>query len=206
MIYYSKHFKLIFIKLKTRKQLWIFKPLCSNHKSVFLIVILLEFHLHYAQRNQIRIFWNLWIQAFLNFRGFDFRNFQFNVVYDSILFFYPLVLLSNLDLWGFRFRLFFCPHILMLKQRNSRNACIVQEKQLLPKLFENHCLSNSENYHLFDGRCIYFETRKFDYENAQQNCATKAESFYNVKYGSSIITSKVPSKILINENKNLVFP
>ena len=53
---------------------------------------------------------------------------------------------------------------------------MVQEKQLLPKLFENHCLSNSENYHLFDGRCIYFETRKFDYENAQRNCASKFSS------------------------------
>ena len=57
-----------------------------------------------------------------------------------------------------------------------KNACIVQEKQLLSKLFENHCLSNSENYHLFDGRCIYFETQKFDYENAQRNCATKFSS------------------------------
>ena len=30
---------------------------------------------------------------------------------------------------------------------------------------------------------------------------SKAESFYCVKYGSSIITSKIPSKILSNENK-----
>ena len=29
---------------------------------------------------------------------------------------------------------------------------------------------------MFDGRCIYFETQKFDYENAQQNCATKFPS------------------------------
>ena len=28
-----------------------------------------------------------------------------------------------------------------------------------------------------------------------------AESFYYVKYGSSIITSKIPSKILSNKNK-----
>ena len=29
---------------------------------------------------------------------------------------------------------------------------------------------------MFDGRCIYFETQKFDYENAQRNCATKFSS------------------------------
>ena len=32
----------------------------------------------------------------------------------------------------------------------------------------------------------------------------KAESFYYVKYGSSIITSKILSKILSNENKKLL--
>ena len=38
------------------------------------------------------------IQAFLDFRGFDLRNFRFNTVYDSIIFSSPLyVLLSNLD-------------------------------------------------------------------------------------------------------------
>ena len=48
------------------------------------------------------------VQAFL-----DFRDFQFNVVvYNSILFTSPLVLLSNLDLRGFCFRGFFvCFHI-----------------------------------------------------------------------------------------------
>ena len=52
------------------------------------------------------------VQAFLDFRGFEFRNFQFNVVYNSILFSSPLVLLSNHDLQGFCFRcLFFVsPH------------------------------------------------------------------------------------------------
>ena len=30
------------------------------------------------------------VQAFIDFRGFDFRNFQFNAVYDSILFSSPL--------------------------------------------------------------------------------------------------------------------
>ena len=38
------------------------------------------------------------VQAFL-----DFRDFRFNAVYNSILFSSPLVLLSNLDLRGFRF-------------------------------------------------------------------------------------------------------
>ena len=52
------------------------------------------------------------IQAFLDFHGFNFRDFQFNAVYNSILFSSPLVLLSNLDLRGFRFPPFFlCPHI-----------------------------------------------------------------------------------------------
>ena len=49
------------------------------------------------------------IQAFLYFLGFDFRDFWFNAVYDSILFSSPLLLLSNFDLRGFRFpRVFFC--------------------------------------------------------------------------------------------------
>ena len=52
------------------------------------------------------------VQAFLDFCGFDLRDFQFNAVYNSILFSSPLVLLSNLDLRGFRFpRFFMCPHI-----------------------------------------------------------------------------------------------
>jgi hypothetical protein len=46
-----------------------------------------------------------YIQVFLNFRGFDFRDVQFNAVYNSILFSSPLVLLSNLDL-----RIFFVCH------------------------------------------------------------------------------------------------
>ena len=55
---------------------------------------------------------NLQLQAFLNFRSFDFRNFRFNAVYNAILFSSPLVLVSNLDLRGFCFRVFFMyPHI-----------------------------------------------------------------------------------------------
>ena len=46
------------------------------------------------------------IQAFLDFRGFDFRHFRFTAVYNSILFSSPLVLLSNLDLCDFPFLLF----------------------------------------------------------------------------------------------------
>ena len=47
------------------------------------------------------------VQAFL-----DFRDFPFNVIYNSILFSSLLVLLSNLDLRGFCFRIFFLesPH------------------------------------------------------------------------------------------------
>ena len=52
------------------------------------------------------------VQAFLDFRGFDVHDFQFNAVYNSILFSSPLVLLSNLDLHGFCFRgfSFVSPH------------------------------------------------------------------------------------------------
>ena len=52
------------------------------------------------------------VQAFLDFHGFDFRDFRFTAVYNSILFSSLLVLLSNLDLRDFCFRGFFwCPHI-----------------------------------------------------------------------------------------------
>ena len=52
------------------------------------------------------------IQAFLDFRSFDFRNFQFNAVYNSFLFSFRLVLISNIDLQGFCFSgfLFVSPH------------------------------------------------------------------------------------------------
>ena len=53
------------------------------------------------------------MQAFLDFRGFNFCGFQFTAVYNSILFSSSLVMLSNLDLRGFCFPRFFfmCPHI-----------------------------------------------------------------------------------------------
>ena len=52
------------------------------------------------------------LQAFLDFRGLDFRDFRFNAVYNYILFSSPLVLLSNLDFPGFHFPRFFyvSPH------------------------------------------------------------------------------------------------
>ena len=55
---------------------------------------------------------NLTVQAFLDFSGFNFRNFWFTAVYNYILFSSPLVLLSNLDLCGYCFRSFFLesPH------------------------------------------------------------------------------------------------
>ena len=51
-------------------------------------------------------------KTFLDFRGFDFCNFRFSAIYNSILFSSPLVLLSNLDLRGFCFLgfLFESPH------------------------------------------------------------------------------------------------
>ena len=59
------------------------------------------------------------IQAFLDFRGCDFRDSWFTPIYNSILFSSPLVLLSiNLDLRGFCFRCFFlCPCINSVNQR-----------------------------------------------------------------------------------------
>ena len=54
----------------------------------------------------------LWIQAFLDFLSFDFCDFRFNAVYNSILFCSPSILLSNLDLCDLRPPLFsMCPHI-----------------------------------------------------------------------------------------------
>ena len=55
---------------------------------------------------------HMYVQAFLDFCGFDFRDFWFNAVYNYILFSSPLVLLSNLYLCGFCFRGFYfvSPH------------------------------------------------------------------------------------------------
>ena len=52
------------------------------------------------------------LQAFLDFHSFDFRNYRFTMVYNSILFSSLLVLLSNLNLRSFCFRVCFCvsPH------------------------------------------------------------------------------------------------
>ena len=47
--------------------------------------------------------------------------------------------------------------------------------QLLAKVSE-HCIYNLENYHFIDDRCFYFETRHFNYENAQENCANRFSS------------------------------
>ena len=49
---------------------------------------------------------------------------------------------------------------------------MLQEEQLIAKII-NHCPTNSENYHLIDGYCFFFETQKFNYGDAQQNCAKK---------------------------------
>ena len=66
------------------------------------------------------------IQSFLKFHGFNFQDFLFTMVYDSILFSFPLVLLSSLNLrgvcfWGF---IFVSPHW----QRKWGNACNVLKK------------------------------------------------------------------------------
>ena len=83
------------------------------------------------------------LQAFLDFRSFDFSNFWFSAVYNSILFSSPLVLLSNLDLGGFLELVdtnpmvfatavfFMCPHINSVNQGmpvipelNTINICM----------------------------------------------------------------------------------
>ena len=51
------------------------------------------------------------VQALLYFHSFDFSNFRFTEVDNSILFSSPLELLSNLNLRGFRLGFFMCPHI-----------------------------------------------------------------------------------------------
>ena len=82
-------------------------PNFSPHNWVKLF---LSFKFYFHETFLQTYFWSTW--AFLDFRVFNFRNFWFYAVYNSILFSSPLVLLSNLDLRGFRFPLFFmCPHI-----------------------------------------------------------------------------------------------
>ena len=51
---------------------------------------------------------------------------------------------------------------------NETNDNMVQKAKL-----SERCLNNVRNYHMIDGYCLYFETQSFDYERAQQNCATK---------------------------------
>ena len=53
-----------------------------------------------------------YIQAFLDFRGFDFRDFRFNAVYDSILFF---------D---------FCGHVSIYRIFSSKNYANRDQKRL----------------------------------------------------------------------------
>jgi hypothetical protein len=88
------------------------------------------------QKWDLKNSWNWMIlQAFLDFRGFDFRDFRFTAVYNSILFSSPLVLLRNLTLLGFCFCgfMFVSPNI----QRKWRNACISLEVPLPDSAFEN---------------------------------------------------------------------
>ena len=49
------------------------------------------------------------IQIFVDLHCFDIRNFLFIAVYNSVLFSSPLVLQSNLDLFGFCFPVILCP-------------------------------------------------------------------------------------------------
>ena len=83
-------------------------------KSMLFCLYLLKFEVTEVVTIMNFKIWQLKItvQAFLDFCGFDFCNFWFNSVYNSILFSFPLVLVSNLDLHRSHFLQFFmCPHI-----------------------------------------------------------------------------------------------
>ena len=71
----------------------------------------------------------MYVQAFLDFHGFDFCSFLFTAIYNSIVFSAPLVQLSNLDLHGFCSRSFlFCvptAHINWVNQKMSEKTCNV---------------------------------------------------------------------------------
>ena len=97
--------------------------LCAN-----IIFYQLLLGLRRLKKIRNRTMQGLHVQAFLDFRSFNFRDFQFNAVYNSIIFSFPLVLLSNLDLRGFRFpRFFMCPHI------NSINRGMPVPSSYIPK-------------------------------------------------------------------------
>ena len=94
-------------------------PICIPFPPQLLVILL-----YFSAATQCMLFW--FFKTEINqkdstgiprFPRFDFCNFWFNVVYNSILFSSPLVLLSNLDFLSFRFPLFFmCPHINSVNQ------------------------------------------------------------------------------------------
>ena len=91
--------------------------------------------------------YHLVLQAFLDFHSFDFRGFRFKVVYNSILFSSPLVLLSNLHSLSKVF--FMCPHINSV----NRGMHVVQKTasicwKLFFRFYWNSNKSNSQNLHL----------------------------------------------------------
>ena len=85
-----------------------------------------------------KTFFKITIQAFHDFHGFDFCNFQFNEVYNSILSSSPLVLQSNLGTCGFCSPWFFyvSPH----EHHKSRNACMRQKQFSMTGFFIVICL------------------------------------------------------------------
>ena len=87
------------------------------------------------------------VQAFLDFRGF-----WFNTVYNSILFSFPLVILSNLDFRGFCFWVFFilCPHI------NSVNRGMSVQKRNFQMLQVAITFWNDPTYPIFPQSLGYF--------------------------------------------------
>ena len=81
---------------------------------------------------------NFSLQVFLDFRGFDFRNFRFNAVYNSILFSSPLVLLGNLDLRSFCLPCFFmCPHINSVNRGMPVYHVIITPSKIIKELLKD---------------------------------------------------------------------
>jgi len=111
--------------------LWCRSSICHEFFNITLLLLLRIFikkelgQISILGTNELKIRKKA-LQAFLDFRGFNFRDFLFNLVYNFIVFFSPLVLLlSNLDLWGFRLPQFFiCPLINSINRGMPVLLCI----------------------------------------------------------------------------------
>ena len=120
------------------------------------------------------------VQAFLDFCGF-----QFNAVYNSILFSSPLVLLSNLDLRDFCFPQFFnvSPH----QQCKLRNACLVIVKNHQIWVVKTSMSMTSKNIQVDNLYIVPFISSIYQ------------KLFYNVNI-SSLFSAALPNYICTSKN------